>query len=49
MLRIKQVMEKYHICRQTIYNWFENGLPYIKVGKIVFIEETEIEKFIKGE
>lgn len=49
MLRIKQVMEKYHVCRATIYNWFKNGLPYIKVGKIVFIEESEIEKFIKGE
>lgn len=47
MLRIKQVMEQYHVCRATIYNWFKQGLPFIKVGKITFIEEKEVEKFIK--
>jgi predicted site-specific integrase-resolvase len=47
MLRIKQVIERYHVCRATVYNWIKQGLPIIKVGKITFIEEKEIEKFIK--
>ena len=47
MLRIKQVMEQYHISKATIYNWVKAGLPIIKVGKITFIEKKEIEKFIK--
>lgn len=49
MLRIKQVVEQYHVSRGTIYNWIKRGLPIIKVGKITLIEEKEIEKFIKGD
>jgi excisionase family DNA binding protein len=50
MLRIKQVAEQYHVSKATVYNWIKRGLPMIKVGKITFIEESEIEKFIrKGE
>ena len=30
-----------------IYNWIKKGLPIIKVGKITFIEEEELYKFIK--
>lgn len=47
MLRIKQVSEQYHVSKATVYNWIKQGLPIIKVGKITFIEEKEIEKFIK--
>ena len=49
MLRIKQVMEQYHVSRTTVYNWFNKGLPFIKVGKITYIESSELIKFIKGE
>lgn len=47
MLRIKEVMNLLKVSRATIYNWIKQGLPIIKVGKITFIEEEELYKFIK--
>ena len=47
MLRIKEVMKLLHVSRATIYNWIKRGLPIIKAGKITFIEEEELYKFIK--
>lgn len=49
MLRVKDIMIKYRVSKTTIYNWVRKGLPIIKVGKITFIEEKELLKFIKGE
>lgn len=49
MLRVKQIMEQYHVSKMTVYRWIKRGLPMIKVGGITFIEEKELEKFIKGE
>lgn len=48
MLRIKDIVEKYKVSRPTIYKWFRLGLPFIKVGKITYVEESELIKFIKG-
>lgn len=48
MLRIKEVIAKYNVSRSTIYKWINEGLPIIKVGKITFIEEEQLIKFIKG-
>ena len=49
MLRIKDIMEKYKVSKPTIYKWIKMGLPKLKVGKITYIEEKELIKFIKGE
>lgn len=47
MLRVKQITQQYHVSKMTVYRWIKRGLPIIKVGKITFIEEKELEKFIK--
>lgn len=49
MLRVKDIMKKYSVSKTTIYNWVKRGLPIIKVGKITYIEEEALIKFIKGE
>ena len=49
MLRVKDIMKKYCVSKTTIYRWRQQGLPIIKVGRITYIEETELIKFIKGE
>ena len=49
MLRVKDIMKKYSVSKATIYRWVQQGLPIIKVGRITYIEETELIKFIKGE
>ena len=49
VLRIKEIMEKYKVSKPTIYKWIKMGLPKLKVGKITYIEESELIKFIKGE
>lgn len=47
MLRVKEVVKKFGVSKATVYNWVKKGLPIIKVGKITFIEEEELYKFIK--
>ena len=47
MLRIKDIQEQYKVSRPTIYKWIENGLPIMRVGRLVFIEEKDLKKFIK--
>lgn len=49
MLRVKDVVEQYKISKTQFYRWVKQGLPIIKVGKITFIEEEALIKFIKGE
>ena len=49
MLRIKDIMHQYKVSRPTIYKWFNQGLPYIKINQLIFIEEEELMKFLKGE
>jgi len=46
-LTAKQLSEKYQIARQTIYHWVEEKwLAYCKVGKNIFIAESEFLKFM---
>ena len=47
VLRIKDIQEQYKVSRPTIYKWIENGLPIMRVGRLVFIEEKDLKKFIK--
>lgn len=47
MLRVKEVVKMLGVSKATVYNWIKKGLPIIKVGKITFIEEKELYKFIK--
>lgn len=47
MLRVSDVMERLKVSKATVYNWIKRGLPIIKVGKLTFIEEEELNKFIK--
>lgn len=47
MLRVKDVMQKFNVCKTTVYKWINQGLPIVKSGKITFIEEEELIKFLK--
>jgi excisionase family DNA binding protein len=46
-LTIEQVTEKLNIHQKTLYNWRKNeGLPYIKVGKTIYIKEESLNKWM---
>lgn len=47
MLRISDIMKQLKVSRPTIYKWFKQGLPFIKVGSLIFVEEKELNKFLK--
>lgn len=49
MLRINDIIEKCKISRPTLYEWFNKGLKFHKVGKLVFVYEEDLDKFLKGE
>lgn len=46
-LTIKEVQDKYKVSRQTVYNWFDSGLKFIKLGKSVRIDEQELDNWIE--
>lgn len=47
MLRIADIQKQLKVSRPTIYKWIKQGLPVIKVGSLVFIDEKELDKFLK--
>ena len=45
-LTSKDLEKKYQISRSTVDNWKKEGLPYIKIGRSVRFDETEVDKWI---
>jgi excisionase family DNA binding protein len=43
----KQVMDMLGISESTLYKWSKKGLPFIRVGRLVFIEKADLEKFLR--
>lgn len=49
MLTLKQVAAIFHVSRQTLYAWIAEGrLSVVKIGKLVRVEESEIERIKRG-
>lgn len=47
-LRPKEVAQKLGVTVITIYNWIKAGiLPFIKPKHSIFIDEKDLEKFLK--
>lgn len=47
MLRIADIQRQLKVSRPTIYKWIKQGLPVVKVGGLIFVEEKELNKFLK--
>ena len=45
-LRSKDLEQKYQVSRATIDNWKKAGMPFLKIGRSVRFDETEVEKWI---
>ena len=47
-LTIEQVAEMLQVTRATIYNLQKKGLPFIKLGKNVRYDQTDVINWVKG-
>ena len=45
-MTVKDVMAEYSIGIATVYNWFNRGLPKVKIGRMTRIKRSELEEFI---
>lgn len=45
-LSVSEIAKKYRTTNTTVLSWIKKGLPAIKVGKFIRIEEDDLEKFI---
>lgn len=45
MFNIKDVMNEYRVSKRTVYNWIEQGMPYLKVGKLVRFEPDKVKEW----
>jgi len=47
LMTVKDVMAEYSIGIATVYNWFNRGLPKVKIGRMTRIKRSELIKFIE--
>lgn len=45
MFTIKDVMSEYKVSKRTVYNWIDQGLPFIKVGKLIRFEPSAVREW----
>jgi excisionase family DNA binding protein len=49
LLTIKELEQMLKVSRQTIYEWRNRGLPYIKIGTRVRFKLDEVNKWINNQ
>lgn len=48
MLRMNDVMLLLKVSRATVYKWMKNGLPFSRVGKLVFFERESVISWVSN-
>ncbi|MEL6702881.1 MAG: helix-turn-helix domain-containing protein [Bacteroidota bacterium] len=43
-----QFLEEFDISPTTAYRWRQDGLPFIKKGKLLFYRRQDISRFLNG-
>lgn len=43
----KQLALKYQVTEQTIYNWRQEGLPYIKLGRAIRFDLGKVQQWFE--
>ena len=41
------VLKMLSISKSTFYQWTKRGLPVIRIGRLVFVEKSDLEKFLR--
>lgn len=47
MIRTREMMKLFTISRQTMTKMMDEGLPYYKVGRILYFDDDEVVGWIK--
>ena len=49
LLKVTEAAEILRVRPETVYRWVEKGfLPFVKIGRILRINRTELERLIGG-
>ena len=48
LIRVKEAVERYGVCRETVRNWSKECGAYQKVKGVVFIDREIMDNFIEG-
>jgi excisionase family DNA binding protein len=46
VLTVREIAERYRTSHATVISWTKKGLPATKIGKLIRIEEEDLQKFI---
>lgn len=49
VLTIKEIADKYRVSIMTVHNWIKKGLPVTKIGRVIRIEQKDLERFISAQ
>ena len=48
VLKPEELAERFGLTEETVLGWRELGMPWIKVGKMIFILEASFLRWMKG-
>jgi hypothetical protein len=48
ILKPEEIAEKFGLSEETVLNWREIGMPWIRLGKMVLISEKSFLRWLKG-
>ena len=45
-LTIEEIAKEFKVSTKTVTRWFDRGLPFLKIGRLVRVLRSELNKFI---
>ena len=47
-MTLKEIADYYKVHENTIRNWIEDGMPHIKIGRVIRFDIKDVEVWIAG-
>jgi phage terminase Nu1 subunit (DNA packaging protein) len=49
ILTLKQIAKILNVTEQTVSSWRKMGMPYVKIGKLVYVIQDSFVKWVKNQ
>lgn len=49
ILTLKQIAKILNVTEQTVSSWRKIGMPYVKIGKLVYVIQDSFVKWVKNQ
>jgi excisionase family DNA binding protein len=49
LLTKAQLADEFSVTPKTVQRWIKQGAPHMRVGRVVRLRQSEVERWVKGE